>query len=116
MKLITGLILMMVMAGCMSERGYMLRKKNAENQAAHPPVYEVGELRGPITLGEGSKVVLRSPTQPFQALPVPDEVEAQRGVVRDVLTGAVIGCGLHQAGSSSTVKGSHNTTTTGGEQ
>lgn len=115
MKIVVFLLAATLLSGCMSERGYMLRKKNAENQAAHPPVYEVGELRGPITLGEGSRVILRSPTQPFQALPVPDEAEAQRGVVRDVLTGAVIGYGLHQAGSSSTVKNSHNTATTGGE-
>ena len=115
MKIVVFLLAAALLSGCMSEREYMLRKKNAENQAAHPPVYEAGELRGPITLGEGSRVVLRSPTQPFQALPVPDEAEAQRGVIRDVLTGAVIGYGLHQAGSSSTVKGSYNTTTTGGE-
>lgn len=115
MKIIAFLLALALFPGCVSERGYMLRKKNAENQAAHPPVYEVGELRGPITLGEGARVTLRSPTQPFQALPVPDEVEAQRGIIRDVLTGAVIGYGLHQAGSSSTVKNSHNTTTNGGE-
>ena len=115
MKIVVFLLAAALLSGCMSERGYMLRKKNAENQAAHPPVYEAGELRGPITLGEGSRVILRSPTQPFQALPVPDEVEAQRGVIRDVLTGAVIGYGLHRAGGSSTVEDSHNTATTGGE-
>jgi len=32
-------VVALLLAGCMSEREYMLRKKNAENAAAHPPTF-----------------------------------------------------------------------------
>jgi len=112
MKLIMILALMMVFAGCMSDREYMLRKKNAENAGKHPPVYDVLTIKGPVNIAAGAELTARAATQPFQPLPVPDGIEAQRGIVRDVVTGAVIGYGLHQAGHNSTTK----TTVTGGAE
>ena len=64
------------------------------------------------TLRQAQSLQRGRPTQPFQPLPVPDGIEAQRGIVRDVVTGAVIGYGLHQAGHNSTTK----TTVTGGAE
>jgi len=112
MKLITGLILILAMAGCMSDREYMLRKKNAENAGKHPATFDVLTIKGPVTIEAGAELTTRAATQPFQPLPVPDGIEAQRGIVRDVVTGAVIGYGLHQAGHKSTTK----TTVTGGAE
>jgi len=112
MKLIMILVLVMVMAGCMSDREYMLRKQNADNAGKHPQTFEVLTIKGPVNIAAGAELTTRAATQPFQPLPVPDGIEAQRGIVRDVVTGAVIGFGLHQAGHNSTTK----TTVTGGAE
>lgn len=114
MRIVTALIAAMCLTGCMGEREYMLRKRNAENQAAHEQVYDVAEITGPVTIGQGASMVLRASTQPFQPIEVPDGVAAQRGIIRDVVTGAVIGYGLHQAAGGNSVKNSNNTTTTTG--
>ena len=105
-------VLVMVMAGCMSDREYMLRKQNADNAGKHPQTFEVLTIKGPVNIAAGAELTTRAATQPFQPLPVPDGIEAQRGIVRDVVTGAVIGFGLHQAGHNSTTK----TTVTGGAE
>ena len=112
MKLIIGLILILAMAGCMSDREYMLRKANADNAAAHPATFDVLTIKGPVNIAAGAELTTRAATQPFQPLPVPDGIEAQRGIVRDVVTGAVIGFGLHQAGD----KSSSRTVVTGGAE
>ena len=96
------------LAGCMTDREYMLRKTNADNQAAHAQTYEPLVIKGPITLSEGASITANTPSQPFQPLAVPDGMAAQRGIIRDVVTGAVIGYGLHEAGGNSSVKNSHN--------
>lgn len=99
------------LAGCMTEREYMLRKQNAANQAAHPETFEAFRLKGPVTLEPGSEIVVASPTQPFVPLSVPDTAASQREVARDVVTGAVIGYGLNRAGGA---KSTRNTTITEG--
>ena len=105
-----AIITIAVLAGCMSDHEYMLRKTNADNQAAHAQTYEPLVIKGPITIDQGASITATVPSQPFQPLAVPDGVEAQRGIIRDVVTGAVVGYGLNQAGNSNTVR----TTTTGG--
>jgi len=112
MKLIIGLILILAMVGCMSEREYMLRKANAANAAAHPATFDVLTIKGPVTIETGAELTTRAPTQPFQPLSVPDGVAAQQSMVRDIVTGAVIGFGLHQAGN----KSSSRTVVTGGAE
>jgi len=105
-------VVVLLLAGCMSDHEYMLRKKNAENAAAHPATFDVLTIKGPVNIAAGAELTTRAATQPFQPLPVPDGIEAQRGIVRDVVTGAAIGYGLHQAGHNSTTK----TTVTGGAE
>ena len=116
MKILVVLILAMVFAGCTTKYGYMRDKLNAENAAKHPPVFDVATVDAgdgiKIEMEKGAKIIVRTPTQPFVPLKFPDELEAQRGIVRDVVTGAVIGYGLHQAGHNSTTK----TTVTGGAE
>ena len=99
-----------LLCGCMSDHEYMLRKTNADNQAAHAQTYEPLVIKGPITLSEGASITANTPSQPFQPLAVPDGMATQQAIIRDVLTGAVIGYGLHEAGGNSNVKNSHNTT------
>ena len=111
MKILVIITAAIIFTGCMGEREYMLRKANADNQAAYKPTYEPLVIKGPITISEGASITATVPSQPFQPIDVPDGVEAQRGIIRDVVTGAVIGYGLNQAGNSSTVR----TTTTTGE-
>ena len=105
-------VVALMLAGCMSDREYMLRKQNADNAGKHAQTYEVLTIKGPVKIEAGAELTTRAATQPFQPLPVPDGIEAQRGIVRDVVTGAVIGYGLHQAGHNSTTK----TTVTGGAE
>ena len=115
MKLIMILALVMAFTGCRTKYGYMLDKMNAENAAKHPPVFDLVTVEGGeegVTIGQGARVVIKTPTQPFVPQKFADEIEAQRGIVRDVVTGAVIGFGLHQAGHNSTTK----TTVTGGAE
>lgn len=112
MRILTALIAAMCLTGCMGEREYMLRKANATNQAAHQQTYDVAEITGPVTIGQGATFRVRAATQPFAPIDVPDGIAAQRGVIRDVLTGAVIGYGLHRAGATTNYESSHNTTTT----
>lgn len=115
-RFIALLLTTAALTGCvgMSDREYMLRKKNTENQAKHQQTYEVGELQGPITLENGARIVFRASTQPFAPLEVPDGQAYQRAVIKDAITGAVLGYGFYQAGSGGAVtKNSHNTTTGG---
>ncbi len=105
-----------LLCGCMGEREYMLRKMNATNQANHPTTYEVATLTGPLNLEAGGSILIRAANQPFQPLDVPDGVATQRLVIRDAITGAVIGYGLYQAGAGGSVKNSHNTTAGGNIQ
>ena len=106
-----AIVTVVVLTGCMSEREYMLRKANADNQAAHAQTYEPLVIKGPITISEGASITANTPSQPFQPLAVPDGMATQQAIIRDVLTGAVIGYGLHEAGGNSSVKNSHNVPT-----
>jgi hypothetical protein len=112
MRIIAIVLLAGFLTGCMSDHEYMLRKNNAENQSAHEQTYDVAEITGPVTIGQGATFRVRAATQPFAPIDVPDGIAAQRGVIRDVLTGAVIGYGLHRAGATTNYESSHNTTTT----
>lgn len=107
---IIAIVTIATLAGCMTDREYMLRKANADNQAAHAQTYEPLVIKGPITISEGASITANTPSQPFAPLAVPDGMATQQAVIRDVLTGAVIGYGLHEAGGNSSVKNSHNTT------
>ena len=109
MKLITVLVLVAMLAGCMSDNEYMLRKDNAVNAGKHPTTFPVLEIKGPVDIKSGAVLTVKTPTQPFQPQPVPDGIEAQRGIVRDIVTGAVIGYGLHEAGNATSTR----TTVTG---
>lgn len=111
MKILVTIVTALALTGCMSEREYMLRKANADNQASYKPTYEPLVIKGPVTINEGASITATVPSQPFQPIEVPDGVAAQRGIIRDVVTGAVIGYGLNQAGNSTSVR---TTTTTGG--
>lgn len=95
---------LILLTGCMTEREYMLRKSNAENQAAHPTTFEVAHFVGPLTLEDGGEIKIVTPNQPFKPLNVPDGADYQRAVIRDAITGAVIGYGLYRAGSTTTTK------------
>ncbi len=100
MKLIIGLILILAMAGCMSEREYMLRKKNAENAAAHPATFDVLTIKGPVTIQAGAELTAKAPSQPFQPLSVPDGIAAQTDLAKKAIGAALIGYGVSKIGDS----------------
>ena len=100
MKLIIGLILILAMAGCMSEREYMLRKANATNAAAHPATFDVLTIKGPVTIAAGAELTAKAPSQPFVPLAVPDGITAQTDLAKKAIGAAVIGYGLSRIGDS----------------
>ena len=113
MKSIITLVLILALTGCMSEREYMLERPNADNAAAHPATFDVLTIKGPVNIAAGAELTTRAPTQPFQPLVLfPTALPRSRALVRDIVTGAVIGFGLHQAGN----KSSSRTVVTGGAE
>lgn len=76
---------------CMSDREYQLRKRQLENQAAHPATFEPMsfEMTGPVKLElvEGSQLKVRvtAPGQPFREIPIPDGIRSQTDLVRHLV-------------------------------
>ena len=76
---------------CMSDREYQLRKRQMENQAAHPATFEPMsfEMTGPVKLElvEGSQLKVRvtAPGQPFREIPIPDGIRSQTDLVRHLV-------------------------------
>ena len=100
MKLIIGLILILAMAGCMSDREYMLRKANAANAAAHPATFDVLTIKGPVTIQAGAELTAKAPSQPFVPLAVPDGIAAQTDLAKKAIGAALIGYGVSKIGDS----------------
>ena len=100
MKPIIGLILILAMAGCMSEREYMLRKANAANAAAHPATFDVLTIKGPANIGAGAELTVKAASQPFVPLAVPDGIAAQTDLAKKAIGAALIGYGVSRIGDS----------------
>lgn len=104
MKLIIGLALVVMLAGCfsgcMSDREYMLRKKNAENAAAHPATFDVLTIKGPVNIAAGAELTAKAPSQPFVPLAVPDGIAAQTDLAKKAIGAALIGYGVSKIGDS----------------
>ena len=105
--LIGALVLASSLASCISKKEYMLRMKEIEAKANHPASYKVVELTGPFEMKEGAVLTAFSPTQPWNDTEIPNGPEIQKAVIRDVLTGAVIGYGFYRISRGTTT---HNTT------
>lgn len=89
--IVNAAVALALLVGCMTEQEYYLRKKQLENQAAHPATYEpmTFEMSGPIKLElvEGSKMKVRvtAPGQPFREIPIPDGIRSQTDLVRHLV-------------------------------
>ena len=90
------------LTGCigMSDKEYRLRKKELEAKAAHPKTYDVITLTGPFEMKEGASLVATSPSQPWVPTEIPNGQEIQRAVIRDVVTGAIIGYTMYRVGKT----------------
>jgi len=113
MKLIIGLILILAMAGCfqscMSGNEYMLRKEQIRAQANHPKTFPVLTIRGPVDIKEGATLTATAPTQPYDAIPIPDGAATQADVIKKVVGAAVIGYGVSRVGDSGDTTINNNT-------
>ena len=75
--IVNAVVALALLVGCMTEQEYYLRKKQLENQAAHPATFEPMsfEMRGPVKLelvdGSQLKVRVTAPGQPFREIPIP---------------------------------------------
>lgn len=88
MKRITGCVLsLFVLCGCMSDKEFWLRRKQLENQAAHPSTYELFSVEGPIKieLEKGGKARVSVPNQPFKEVQIPDGVRTQAELVQHLI-------------------------------
>ena len=104
MKLIIGLALVVMLAGCfsgcMSDHEYMLRMENARNAGKHPAMLDVLTIKGPVTIEAGAELTAKAPSQPFVPLTVPDGIAAQTDLAKKAIGAAVIGYGLSRIGDS----------------
>ena len=89
--ILAAVFFVLVMASCMSDREYRLRKKEIEAKASYPPTYDVIRIEGPFEMKEGATLVAASPTPPWKDSNIPNGPELQRAVIRDIITGAIIG-------------------------
>lgn len=82
---------MVLQSGCMSDREYQLRKRQLENQAAHPATFEPMsfEMTGPVKLelvdGSQLKVRVTAPGQPFQEIAIPDGIRSQTELIQHLV-------------------------------
>ena len=98
--IVNAAVALALLVGCMTEQEYYLRKKQLENQAAHPATFEPMsfEMTGPVKLElvEGSQLKVRvtAPGQPFREIPIPDGIRSQTDLVRhlvDVGASSILG-------------------------
>ena len=89
--IVNAAVALALLVGCMTEQEYYLRKKQLENQAAHPATFEPMsfEMTGPVKLElvEGSQLKVRvtAPGQPFREIPIPDGIRSQTDLVRHLV-------------------------------
>ncbi len=95
--LVLAMILAMFCAtGCMSKNEMYLRMKDIENQANHPPTYQVLTIKGPLNIPEGGELVIQAPTQPFVHANIPNGQEYQlKALNTAAITGAAIAGGYY---------------------
>lgn len=98
MKKLIYIIFIFFSFGCMSDREYMLRKRQLEAQASHPPTYKAIEISGEFTLGKAGRIIVNTPSQPFTAITIPNGMEYLRDMT--ICLGALgMGAyGIHEAG------------------
>lgn len=85
--LLTGLFLCFCCVSCMSDKEYILRKQQLDNQAKHPTTYDLFTVEGPIKieLGEGGKAKVSVPNQPFKTIPIPDGIKTQEQLIAHLI-------------------------------
>lgn len=89
--IVNAAVALALLVGCMTEQEYYLRKKQLENQAAHPATFEPMsvEMTGPIKLelvdGSQLKVRVTAPGQPFREIAIPDGIRSQADLVRHLV-------------------------------
>ena len=111
-KTIAAAAIAAMLAGCMSDREYQLRKRQLEAQAAYPPTYELFKVSGPfkMEIGDGATANVSVPNQPFQAIPIPDGARTQLEAAK-FLGGVAAGTALGwKAIGSASGKTTNNTT------
>ena len=89
--IVNAAVALALLVGCMTEQEYYLRKKQLENQAAHPATFEPMsfEMTGPVKLElvEGSQLKVRvtAPGQPFQEIAIPDGIRSQTELIQHLV-------------------------------
>ena len=88
---VAAILLGGLVTACMSDREYLLRKRQLDNQAAHPATFEPMsvEMTGPIKLelvdGSQLKVRVTAPGQPFREIAIPDGIRSQTELIQHLV-------------------------------
>ena len=112
MKTLICIVITLMLAGCMTEREYQLRKHQLDNQAKHPATFDVLSVEGPVKveISQGGKARVTVPGQPFREIPIPDGVRTQTQLAQHLIDiGAISVIGWRALDKAT---GSHKTTTT----
>ena len=110
--IVLAMIAAMFCAGCMTKNEMYLRKKDMENQANHPPTYQVLTIKGPLNIPEGGELVIQAPTQPFVHANIPDGQSYQlRALNTTAITGGAVAAGywIKRANGGNTTTNNYNT-------
>lgn len=90
----------LLLTGCMSAYEYKLNKANADNAAKHQPTVKIVTIKGPMTLGETSEMVVWGANQPFKQVTFPSQLEKQAELLKFGAAAALLGYGASQIGDS----------------
>lgn len=71
----------------MSDKEYILRKQQLDNQAKHPTTYDLFTVEGPIEIkiADGGKAKVTVPNQPFKEVHIPDGIKTQEQLIAHLI-------------------------------
>ena len=88
---VAAILLGGLVTACMTDEEYQLRKRQLDNQAAHPATFEPMsfEMTGPVKLelvdGSQLRVRVTAPGQPFREIAIPDGIRSQTELIQHLV-------------------------------
>lgn len=113
MRTLALALLLGLLASCMTEREYQLRKTDLDAKKAHEATYTPLVLKGPVSIEKDASLVVTVPSQPFTPADIPSDADSIRQTIQGVATTAAIvggaAYGIHEAKGSTTTTTINNT-------
>ena len=85
--LLSCIFILICCVSCMSDKEYILRKQQLDNQAKHPTTYDLFTVEGPIEIkiADGGKAKVTVPNQPFKEVHIPDGIKTQEQLIAHLI-------------------------------